>query len=76
MNIEEAQNKFIDLNEEWNVYHLAVTELRKQVIHSFNEIANGGKINPPLTILTMLEEMELKERSLQEKIEKLISSIR
>jgi hypothetical protein len=75
MDLDDAQTKFYELNDQWNLYHEAVRELRGEVTRSFAEIASGGKTNPPLSILTMLELMEQKERDLQEKINELLRSI-
>ena len=75
MDLDDAQTKFHELNDQWNLYHEAVRELRGEVTRSFAEIAHGGKTNPPLSILAMLEVMEQKERDLQEKINELLRSI-
>ncbi len=75
MDLDDAQAKFYELNDQWNLYHKAVRELRGEVTRSLAEIAHGGKTNPPLSILTLLEVMKQKERDLQEKIIELLRSI-
>jgi hypothetical protein len=75
MDLDYAQAKFYELNDQWNLYHKAVRELRGEVTRSFAGIAHVGKTNPPLSILILLEVMEQKEQDLQEKINELLRSI-
>ncbi len=75
MKIDDAQSKFYELYDQWKAYHEAARELRTQVTRAFAEVANGGKINPPLGILAMLESMEQTEKRLQEKMDELVRSL-
>jgi seryl-tRNA synthetase len=75
MSIEDAQSKFYELYDQWKVYHDAARELRAQVNRAFSEIASGGKNNPSLGILAMLESMEQTEKSLQEKMDQLVRAL-
>lgn len=75
MNIDEAQTKFYELYDQWKAYHEAVRELRVQVIRAFSEVAIGGKINPPLGVLAMLESMEQTEQNLQVKMDEIVRSL-
>lgn len=75
MNIDEAQTKFYELYDQWKAYHEAARELRAQVTQAFSDVASGGKVNPPLGVLAMLESMEKKERNFQEKMDELVRSL-
>lgn len=75
MTIEEAQTKFYELYDQWKAYHDAARELRAQVTRAFSDVARGGKINPSLGVLAMLESMEKKERNFQEKMDEIVRSL-
>lgn len=75
MNIDEAQTKFYELYDQWNAYHEAARELRAQVTQAFSDVASGGKINPPLGVLAMLESMEQTERNLQVKMDEIVRAL-
>jgi len=44
MKIEEAQNLFHELLDQWTAYHNAARELRLKVTEAFANVANGGAI--------------------------------
>lgn len=75
MNIDEAQTKFYELYDQWKAYHEAARELRAQVTRAFSEVASGGRINPPLGILAILESMEQTEKRLQDKMDELVRAL-
>jgi len=74
MKIEEAQNLFYELLDQWTNYE-AAHELRSKVTEVFANVANGGAINPNLGVLAMLESMEGSEKRIQEKMDELMKSI-
>ena len=75
MKIEEAQNLFYELLDQWTAYHKAAGELRSKVTEAFTNVAKGGAENPSLEILTILEVTEESEKRLQEKMDEIMSSI-
>ncbi len=75
MNIDDAQRKFYELHDQWKVYHEAAQKLRGEVTRVFADVASGGKTNPPLGLLQMLDSMEQAEQRIQKKIDELIQSL-
>lgn len=76
MNIDQAQTKFHELYDQWKEHHEAARLLRSQVTRAFSDVASGGKINPSLDVLSMLELMEKGEQNLQEKMHELVRSLK
>ena len=74
--IQAAQRLFDELLDQWKPYHEAARELRLKVASTFSDVAKGGRLNPDLDILAMLESMEDKERELQAKMDELVNSIK
>ena len=75
MKIDETQTKFYELYDQWKAYHEAARELRAEVTRAFSEVASGGKINPPLGVLAMLESMEQTEQNLQVKMDEIVRAL-
>jgi hypothetical protein len=75
MDINEAQAKFNKLYDEWKFVHVAARKLRSEVTVAFSDVAKGGKANPRLGILLILESMEQTEETIQKEIDKLLYSL-